>query len=369
MKVALVTPYSWTTPGGVNSQVAALGAALRKRGHEVRVLAPADGPVEPGVIRVGRTVPIPYNGSVARIAFGPRIAARVRNALRRADPDVVHAHEPFSPSASMLAVLVSPAPCVATFHASAPGSVALRAAAPVLRRIWRRLDGRIAVSAAARETVAAVFEDALTIVPNGIDAGRFGAVGPPDPSARTVVFLGRLERRKGAHVLLEAAPRLLSAVPDARIVVAGDGPERAALVRAVPERARDAVEFAGPVAPEDLAALAERASVLCFPSLGGESFGVVLLEAMAAGRPVVASAIPGYAAVLRGTEAGSLVAPGAPEALAAALAEILVDPGRARRMGEAGRAAAARYDWGRLVERVEAVYRDAVQAGAARRAR
>lgn len=363
MKIVLVTPYSWTTPGGVNSHVSGLAEALIARGHEARVLAPADGKVPPGVVSLGRTVPIPYNGSVARLAFGPRVVGRIRVALHRTRPDVVHVHEPFAPSASLLAVLFrARRPVVATFHADAPGSRVYRAARPLLRPLYRRLAARIAVSAAARDTVSKVFGPGdVLVIPNGISTRRFASVPPPDPASRTVVFLGRLEQRKGAHVLLAAVPRLRERVPSVRVVIAGDGPARRALEESVPADARDAVEFRGRVEPERLADLFAEASVVCVPSLGGESFGIVLLEAMAAGRPVVASAIPGYAAVVRDGTDGTLVPPGDPEALASSLELLLRDPAAAKVRGEAARVRAAEYDWSRLVERVEDVYRRALR--------
>lgn len=365
MKVVIVTPYSWTTPGGVNSHVEGLAGALRRRGSQVRILAPADGPVPRGVVPVGRSIGVPFNGSVARLAFGPRVAARVRRHLLALDPDLVHVHEPFAPSVGLLAVLGARVPVVATFHADAPASRLYRAARPALRAIRARLAGCIAVSPAAAATVARVLGESPVIIPNGVSVARFAGVGPPDPESATVVFLGRLERRKGAHVLVAAVPGLAAAHPGVRVLIGGDGPER----RALEAVATSCVELLGAVPSGELARLAERASVLCFPSLGGESFGVVLLEAMAAGRPVVASRIPGYAGVLRDGVEGILVPPGDPEALATALGAVLGDPERARAMGERGRARAASFDWEALAGRVEDVYRAAMARASGARGR
>jgi len=359
VKIALVTPYSWTTPGGVNKHVETLAEQLRRRGHEVRILAPSDGPVGPGVIGLGRTVPIPFNGSVARITFGPRVRARVRVALRRAQPEVVHIHEPFSPSASMLAVTAARAPVVATFHASVD-SRAYRLAGPYLRRLGRRIDVKIAVSRAARDTVEAVLGPGVRIIPNGLDTAVYAHIGPVDPGTKTILFFGRLEERKGPQVLLEAIPTVLAAEPDATFVVAGDGPLRAKLEAAVAPEHRHAVSFVGTFTDASRATLLSSASIACLPAIGGESFGIVLLEAMAAGRPVVASAIPGYAAVAEHERQGLLFSPGDSDALAAALIRLLAEPDVARRMGEQGREHAKRYDWSVLADEIEDAYREAL---------
>jgi phosphatidylinositol alpha-mannosyltransferase len=363
VRVVIVCPYSWTTPGGVGYHVANLAERLRTRGHEVRVLTPADGEVEPGVWSVGRSFPVPFNGSVARLAFGPRVRARVRVALRRARPDVVHVHEPFAPSVGMLALLASKQPCVATFHASAPASRAYRASALALRPLWRKIAVRIAVSEEARRTVERVFGDGVRVVPNGIDLDRFAGVPPVDPALEVVLFVGRLERRKGARLLVEAFVEVKKARPAARLVLVGEGAERAACERALPDALRGDVEFLGRLEPAELARAMGEASVVAAPSLAGESFGIVLLEAMAAGRPVVASRIPGYAAVVRDGVEGVLVPPGDTGALARALTEVLASPERARAMGAAGLARAPEFDWTRVAAEIERAYADAVASG------
>jgi phosphatidyl-myo-inositol alpha-mannosyltransferase len=358
VRVTLVSPYSWTTPGGVGNHVENLAAQLRDRGHDVVVLAPADGPVARDVRAVGRSIPVPFNGAIARIAFGPRVAMRVRRALRDFSPDLVHAHEPFAPSVSMLAVQAAGVPCVATFHADASESRIYRAAGPILRALWNKLAVRIAVSEAARTTVERVFADGMLVIPNGIDVGHFASIPPADPSSRTVLFVGRLERRKGARVLIEAFAR----VPNAQLLIVGDGPEREAC-RAAAAPLGDKVEFLGRVEPAALPQQMARANIVCAPSLGGESFGVVLLEAMAAGRAVVASSIPGYAAVVRDGIDGLLVPPDDQAVLARALTELLDDAGRARGMGENGRENAARYDWSIVAGEIERVYEEALAKG------
>lgn len=360
MRVLLVCPYAWTTPGGVGTHVASLADRLRRRGHEVRILAPADGDVPPGVIGVGRSVPIRFNGAVARLAFGPRVRMRVRMAMRRTRPDVVHVHEPFVPSASMLAALASRVPVVATFHAAGDPSRIARVARGVLRLLTRKVTVKIAVSEEARRTAERIIAGPFRIVPNGIDAARFADVPPLDPGSETVVYFGRLDPRKGVHVLCEAFPAVAAARPAARLIVAGEGPEREACERAIPATLRDRVSFLGRVSDEALPAVIGQASVVALPALRGESFGIVLVEAMAAGRPVVATANPGFAAVARHEREALLVPPGDPAALAEAILRVMDDPALARSLVAAGRIRAAEFDWDRIVADVERAYTDAV---------
>ena len=328
----------------------------------MRIVAPSEGDVEPGVVSVGRSIPIPYNGSIARLAFGPRVALRIRVALRRARPDVVHVHEPFAPSAGLLTLLNTRLPVVGTFHASIARSRAYRIAGPAIRPLYRRLAARIAVSDEARRTIEQVFgQGDVSVIPNGVEWSRFSSL--PPPAGSLILFVGRMEKRKGAAVLVDAFTRLAERWPEAELVLAGEGPERAAVEQAVPDALRERVMFTGRVDPAELAAVFGRAAMVVAPSLGGESFGIVLLEAMSAGRPVVASSIPGYAAVMRDGVDGVLVPPGEPAALADALAGLLADPAGARAMGEAGRERARRYDWPVVAAEVESVYKDAIDAG------
>ncbi|MGH2727329.1 MAG: glycosyltransferase family 4 protein, partial [Actinomycetota bacterium] len=330
MKVLAVCPYSWATPGGVGAHVANLATAMRARGHEIRIVAP-DAADVPDVISVGRSIPVPYNGSIARLAFGPRVALRVRVAIRRYRPDLIHVHEPFAPSVGLATLLATRRPVVATFHASAPRSRAYRVASPALRPLYRRLAGRIAVSEEARRTVESALGEGVRVIPNGVDCGLFAGIPEPDGSA--VLFIGRFEPRKGARVLIDAFPALRARHPDASLIMVGEGSQRRACEAAVPDELRESVTFVGRVPPWELAQMMGQAAVVAVPSLGGESFGIVLLEGMAAGRPVVASNIPGYAAVLRDGIDGVLIPPGDAPALADALARVLDDPARAREMG------------------------------------
>jgi len=362
MKVALVSPYSWTTPGGVNTHIASLAAQLRARGHEVRILAPADGPVDAGVIPLGGTFGIPFNGAVARLAFGPRVPGRVRVALRRARPDVVHVHEPFTPSTSLLASISARVPVVATFHASVKSRVYRIGRIP-LRPLWKKFAVRIAVSQSARETVEGIFGPGARIIPNGVDVAHYADIGSAASTGKEVLYFGRLEQRKGPQVLVEALPALLRAVPGAHVVIAGDGPLRETLEAAVPEPLRKNIIFTGHFDEQDRLALLSASTVVALPAIGGESFGITLAEAMAAGRAVVASGIPGYAAVARNGLDALLVPPGDPDALAAGIAGLLRDPEKAAALGRAARERARAFDWPVVADQIEEAYEEAISTG------
>jgi phosphatidylinositol alpha-mannosyltransferase len=360
MKIAIVCPYAWDRYGGVQTHVRSLAGALRKRAHDAIVIAPTAGEVkteEPGVRTVGRTLPVPANGSVAPLAFGPLAAAAMRRELREFDPDVVHIHEPLVPSLSLLALWNAKCPVVGTFHAAAESSAGYRLARPLLERALHRVTVRTAVSNAARALAAEYFPGDFVITPNGIDLERFASASAMalSDSPNSVLFFSRLEKRKGLGVLIRAAA-LMSDV-DFRLVVAGSGPlERSS--RSLAESLGVEADFLGRVDDADVADVFRSATVYCAPGLGGESFGIVLLEAMAAGTPVVCSDLPGFSDVAK--DQALLVPPGDPEALADALRSVLIDPARQEEMSAASRARAADFDWDVLVEQVERVYRQAL---------
>ena len=324
MRVALVCPYSLSRPGGVQGQVLGLARALEVLGHSTLVLAPADGPVDaPGlaseVVVLGRSLALPANGSVVPVSLGPLAAARAVRVIGDNAVDLVHLHEPLAPGAGYACLLRCSQPLVGTFH-RAGSSTAYRLLGPLARWAAGRLDVRCAVSPAAMTTAVDALGGTYEIVGNGVEVDRF-ARGPAWPTVGpTVLFVGRHERRKGLGVLLDAFARL-GRGPAATLWVVGQGPETDEL------RARSAgdgrVQWLGPVDDDELAARLRGAHVLCAPSLGGESFGMVLLEAMAARTAVVASDIPGYAFVA-GAHA-RLVVPGAPGALAVALEAAVAD--------------------------------------------
>src|SRR6266540_3307162 len=310
MRIVQACPYSWDAPGGVQVHVRQLAEHLRGRGHEVLVIAPGERRANrPGLLIAGRPVRIPYNGSVAPISPWPSTLRAVGAALAEFEPELVHVHEPFAPSVSLAAVLRSKAPVVATFHAYAERSRLRDVAAPALRRVWRRLDVRIAVSEAAASFAGRGMGDGMVMVPNGVDVGLFRDARP-----------------------------------------AGGLPE-----------GRRRVAMLGHVPHDDLPAYSAACEVFVGPARGGESFGIVLVEAMAAGLPVVASDIPGYREGVRDGEDGPLVPPSDPVALAAAVRTVLDDPTLAARLVRAGRARAEEFSWDTVVARLEALYEQVVR--------
>jgi len=357
VKVGLVCPYSLGTPGGVQNHVRDLAEELLARGHEVSVLAPTDETSAPSyVVPAGRAVGVPYNGSVARVAFGPRTAARVRTWLHDGGFDVVHVHEPTTPSVSLLALWAGDGPFVATFHTWQVRSRAMSAAAGLLRPALEKIDARIAVSENARSMMVQHLGGEAVVIPNGLYADRLGA-GTPRPGWEGVVsFLGRLdEPRKGLGVLLAAVPRLLEARPGLRVLVAGTG-DAAEARRALPASYRHAVEFLGAIDDAAKADLLAGSDLFVAPHLGGESFGIVLVEAMAAGAPVLASDLAAFRLVLDDGRLGRLFPPGEVDALVAAMLELLGDPQARKALSEAGRNAVRRYDSSRVTPEIRAVY-------------
>jgi phosphatidylinositol alpha-mannosyltransferase len=362
MRVAIVCPYAWDRPGGVQSHIRSLGAQLGTLDHAVLIVAPHSGESgrAEGVALVGRAVPVPANGSIASLAFGPFAAAGVKKTLEGFAPDVVHLHEPLIPSLSLLALISASAPCVGTFHAAAERSLGYRLGKPVLKLAANKLAVRTAVSDAARALVQRYLPGEYHLTPNGVDAARFAGAEPADLGpGKKVLFLGRLERRKGLEVLLQAMTRLRDL--DVELVVAGSGPEEKSL-RSLAERLLVPARFLGRVSEQQKAALFQRADVYCAPGLGGESFGIVLIEAMAAGTPVVCSDLPGFRAVAAGSAV--LVSPGDAGLIADALKRVLGDASLAERMGKAGVRTAQGFDWPRLVGNVEALYERAVEEAA-----
>jgi phosphatidylinositol alpha-mannosyltransferase len=356
----VVCPYAWDRPGGVQSHVRSLARSLRKRGHHVAVIAPHAAlnasPPEEDVSLIGHAVSVPANGSVAPLAFGPLAAAGVRRALRAFDPDVVHLHEPLIPSLPLMALWNTHRPTVGTFHAAANSSMGYRLGRPVLERAARRLDVRTAVSDAARELIARYFPARYQLTPNGVDMERFSTADPLDiPSGpKRVLFLSRIEQRKGLAVLIHALTRLRDI--DVELLVAGTGPEEKAC-RALVERLEVRARWLGHVSEGDVARAYRSADVYCAPGLGRESFGIVLVEAMAAGIPVVCSDLPGFRAVAGG--AATLVPAGDAGALADAIRAVLTDEPKAAAMRVMSARIAGGFDWSRLVLGVEKVYEEA----------
>lgn len=368
-RVLLVCPYAWDAPGGVQVHVSDLARFLRGRGHEVLIMAPAARAASaPGVRIVGRTLRFIYRGTIAPIAPWPWEAAKVRRVVRGFAPDVVHVHEPLMPGTGMWAVHAASArglPVVATFHAFVENSPWLAWFAPMLRWVWRRIDVPVAVSRAAASHVSGPFQPPPRIVPNGVNVAAFVSAEPvpSKPAGRVMLWVNRLDQQKGFAVAVEAFAELAREFKDLTFVVAGDGPERD-LVKRLPAPASDRVLLLGRVPHDKVPAWYAAADVYISPAVGQESFGIVLIEAMAAGTPVVASNIQGYREVLTG--GGTLVPPGDAKALAKAVAVYLNDPAAAAATAEEGRRLAETYDWSQVGARIEAVYKEAAQRRAAR---
>ncbi|WP_295648254.1 glycosyltransferase family 4 protein [uncultured Dietzia sp.] len=358
MRIGMICPYSFDAPGGVQAHVVDLSQELRRRGHDVRILAPGrpgNAPA-PGMTLTGPGVAIPYNGSVARLSFGPATWRATRNWLREAPLDVLHIHEPNAPGVGMFALAMASGPITATFHTSTTSSMILEASDAVLAPLLEKVRGRIAVSALARRwQIEALGSDAVEI-PNGVDVGAFAGV---DASAEladepTIAFLGRYdEPRKGMDVLVAALPNVLDSVPDLRLRIMGDGDEKALRER-LPRGM--SVDFLGRVDDARKAAVLAAADVYCAPNLGGESFGIVLVEAMAAGTAVVAADLDAFRRVLRDGECGELATVGDPEALGEALTRVLVDDDRRADLRAQGSVAVRDYDWPVVADRVIRVY-------------
>jgi len=343
VRVAQVCPYSLSIPGGVQGQVLGLARALRRAGHEVTVLAPSDGPPpEPGVRSLGRSVPLAANGSVAPIAPDLACALRTIAALRDGAYEVLHLHEPMVPGPTLTALLYSDLPVVGTFHRSGASS-AYAGFGPLLVRWARRIDIRAAVSEDARHTAESALGGDYRMLFNAVDLQAFRGPSPTPTPGPTVFFIGRHEERKGLAVLLEAVSRL---VDPPTLWVAGDGPQTAELR----SRYRDlaAVTWLGRISDSERASRMKGADVCCFPSLRGESFGLVLLESMAAGTAVVAGDIDGYRHVISNGSNGLLVPPGDPGALATALSRVLGDSALRAQLTCAGADSAAGYSMDRL---------------------
>jgi phosphatidylinositol alpha-mannosyltransferase len=367
MRVGIVCPYSFEVPGGVQAHVLDLARALRRLGHEVEVLAPADEetPLPDFVRPTGRAVRIPYNGSVARLSFGPVSFARVRRWIRDHDFDVLHLHEPVAPSLSMLALMIADGPIVATFHTSTPRSRTLSAFQSVLQPFMEKITARIAVSALARRVQVEHLGGDGVQIPNGVDVAFFEGAAPlpgfPRPGG-TVGFVGRFgESRKGMPVLLEAMRLLEGDLPDVRLLVVGRGDVDDLKVSAGPSLA-DRVMLLGQVDDELKARALRSMDIYCAPNLGGESFGVILTEAMSAGAPVVASDLDAFRRVLDDGRAGVLTPAGEPVALAGALRSLLGDPARRAALAAAARQRVAMYDWSVIAGQVLRVYEQAIAA-------
>ena len=375
MRVGLVTPYSWTVPGGVNHHIEHLAEELEQRGNEAWILAPvgaftsrrsvdsARHPFAERFIPLGGAVPVPTNGSRAYLAYSPRAVTRIDRAIRYGRFDVLHVHEPGTPLVAMSAVLLATSPVVGTFHAALDRSRGYDDWGWLLQHVIERLDVRVAVSEAARKFPASRYPGDYRIIPNGIPVERFATCQEGAKIEGRILFIGRAEPRKGLDILVRAFALVRERLPHATLVVAG------ATRRQVMEAARngfrtppplDGIEPLGWVEDNEKLAHLGAAEVVCAPSLTAESFGIVLVEAMAAGVPVVASDLPGYRSVLRDGAVGRLVPPAEPAALADALVDLLGDRAERARLSKAGKTAADALSWVHVTDSVIEAYEDAV---------
>ena len=362
MKVGLVCPYPWDVPGGVMGHVRDLAEALIDCGHEVSVLAPVDEDehaLPSYVVPAGRTVPVRYNGSVARLVFGPISARRARRWLRDGDFDVLHLHSPEALSLSLITLLQASGPIVATFHAANPRSRVLAAVSPALQPALEKIQGRIAVSPAARRTIVEHLHGDAVLIPNGVHVKAFADAEPfPGwPGAGGAIgFLGRMdEPRKGLDVLLDAFGRLAPERPELRLLVAGPG-DVDAVRRELPQPIRDRLVLLGRISEEHKPRFYASVDVYVAPNTGGESFGIVLLEAMAAGTPVVASDLDAFRRVLDDGRAGKLFPVRDSSALASTLSRLLDSPAQRETLAAHGATRVAAYDWSAVARSVLGVY-------------
>lgn len=367
MKIGIVCPYSVDTPGGVQGHVMDAARVLIELGHQVSVLAPGDEDmaVPDFVVTAGRSVGIPYNGSVARLSFGPVSYSRVRRWIRAGRFDVLHVHEPVAPSLSMLALIVADGPIVATFHTANPKSRALAAFQGILQPFMEKITGRIAVSELARQVQVEHLGGDAVIIPNGVDY-RFFADALPLPGypriGGTIGFIGRFdEPRKGMAILLRALSQLLPTHPDLELLVAGKGDASELKALAGPELTPH-LKILGHVSNEEKAALLSSIDIYCAPNIGGESFGMILTEAMSAGAAVVASDLDAFSRVLDGGSAGRLFPVGDASALATVLAGVLADPVGRQDMVTRARTVVAAYDWAAVTTKILQVYETVIAA-------
>jgi phosphatidylinositol alpha-mannosyltransferase len=373
LRVGIVCPYSFDAPGGVQFHIRDLAEALMEQGHHVSVLAPADEGTEiPDYITSGgKALPIKYNGSVARLTFGPRAAGRVRRWLKEGQFDILHLHEPMTPSLSMLALWNARGPIVGTFHTALIRSRALQFVYPMVRPSLEKFSARIAVSEDARRTLIDHLGGDAIVIPNGVYVDAFASAQPDDrwtgtKEAPTIAFLGRLdEPRKGLQVLTAAIPGVLKLFPGARFLVAGRGDEGKALALETLGELASSVEFLGGISDEEKAALLSSVDLYIAPQTGGESFGIVLVEAMSAGAVVVASNLGAFERVLDYGRAGFMFTNGDGDDLARQIILALENP-----EARAAKAAAAtefvqQFDWSQVTAKVLTVYEMVLSASAA----
>jgi phosphatidylinositol alpha-mannosyltransferase len=358
-RIGIVCPYGWDTPGGVQSHVGDLAEYLIAQGHFVSVLAPVinEEGIPDYVTSAGRPIAIPYNGAVARILFGPLAFARVKQWIGNGNFDLLHLHEPAIPSISLLACWASEGPLVGTFHAASTRQKIAFAITPFIEPVIEKLTARIAVSEAARETLQIHLDTDAVVVPNGIYAKRFSdAHTDPRWSGNTIGFMGRFEEnRKGLSVLIEALPLIIEKIPDIRVIVAGPG-NPATILEDMDPHLRQRFTFLGRISEQDKANFMSSVSIYVAPNTGGESFGIILAEALAGGASVLASDIPAFDSLLGHGKYGSLFQSENAQDLAKRAIELLNNPDLRTAIAKAGREYAQSFDWDVVAERIYDVY-------------
>ena len=363
MKIALVSPYDYAYPGGVMVHISHLAQHLIKAGHHVNVIAPLSGTpsiLDKELIRLGRSVPVPTGGTTARISLSVWLEPRIKRMLREENFDVIHLHEPLTPMLPLFVLQESRAVNVGTFHAFNGSGHIYWVGKYILNRWFKKLDGRIAVSKPALSYVSRHFPGDYRVIPNGIEVSRFATPAPPieefQDGKLNILFVGRLEKRKGLKYLLGAFSKLKWKHPNTRLLVVGPGDAEREAYRFIAERHIEDVVFLGSVSFQDLPRYYQTADIFCSPATGKESFGIVLLEAMAAGKPIVATSIEGYSSVMTHGREGLMVPPNDEEGLEEALETLLEDPALREEMGNRGRQTAVQYDWEQVAARITEYY-------------
>lgn len=363
MRVALVSPYDFAYPGGVTNHIANLAQQLIKMGHQVSILTPLSNTkvqeLSEYVVPLGRPIPIRSGGSIARVSLSAWLAPKIRRLLDRGKFDIVHLHEPLAPLLPLGVLYLSRSVNVGTFHAYHGSQRWYRILYPIVKPAFDRLHGRIAVSEAARQMNEKVFPAHYEIIPNGIDLPHFANATPLEELSDgkvNIVFVGRMEKRKGLKYLVEAYSHLKWAFPDIRLIVVGPGRVPLRLKSYIARNKVQDVIFTGGVPYDVLPRYYHSADIFCAPNTGKESFGIVLIEAMAAGKPIVATDIEGFRCVIQHGEQGLLVPPRDSRSLADAITVLLRNPGLRKRMGERGRSNVEQYDWKQVATRVVACY-------------
>ena len=366
-RIGIVCPYGWDTPGGVQSHVGDLAEYLIRQGHHVSVLAPAidDDALPSYVTSAGRPIAIPYNGAVARVLFGPIAFSRVRQWISNGNFDVLHLHEPAIPSISLLACWAAEGPMVGTFHAAAKRQKVTFAVAPILEPVIEKLTARIAVSEAARETLTEHLETDAIVVPNGIYVDRYRNSSINSKwTGNTVGFIGRFEeKRKGLEVLAGALPRVISKFPDVQVIVAGPGDPNIAL-KDIDPNLHSRFTFLGKISEEDKANFLASIALYVAPNTGGESFGIILAEALAGGASVIASDIPAFDSLLGHGQYGTLFESENSSHLAEVMIDLLGDEERRKEIAHRGKVYAESFDWDVVAEKIYDVYEMAMVGGA-----